>query len=68
MFLLFMGTTQISPGYICKDSADGGLQAMLESGELPMDRILVESDAPFLYPNARASKLPLHVREAITTK
>ncbi|KAL1460961.1 hypothetical protein WDU94_012895 [Cyamophila willieti] len=55
-------------GYLCKDSSEEGLQAMLESGELPMDRILVESDAPFLYPNARASKLPLHVRDAITTK
>lgn len=55
-------------GYICKDSSEEGLQAMLESGELPMDRILVESDAPFLYPNARASKLPAHVRDSITTK
>lgn len=55
-------------GSICKDSSEEGLQVMLQSGELPMDRILVESDAPFLYPNARASKLPLHVREAITTK
>ncbi|KAI5741738.1 hypothetical protein M8J76_016677 [Diaphorina citri] len=55
-------------GYICKDSSEAGLQGMLESGELPMDRILVESDAPFLYPNARAAKLPIHVRDAITTK
>ncbi|KAI5706868.1 hypothetical protein M8J75_012078 [Diaphorina citri] len=51
-----------------QDSSEAGLQGMLESGELPMDRILVESDAPFLYPNARAAKLPIHVRDAITTK
>lgn len=41
---------------------------MLESGELPLEKVLVESDAPFMYPNTRASKLPQHVKTGITDR
>jgi len=55
-------------GYLCKDKSDTGVRRLLENGTLPLDRLLVETDAPFMYPNTRASKLPQHVKTAITDR
>ncbi|EDW85141.2 3'-5' ssDNA/RNA exonuclease TatD [Drosophila tropicalis] len=55
-------------GYLCKDKSDTGVRRLLENGTLPLDRLLVESDAPFMYPNTRASKLPQHVKTGITER
>lgn len=51
-----------------QDKSDTGVRKLLESGELPLERVLVESDAPFMYPNTRASKLPQHVKSGITER
>ena len=32
-----------------------------------LDKLLVETDAPFMYPNTRASKLPQHIKEILTS-
>ncbi|XP_033162570.1 3'-5' ssDNA/RNA exonuclease TatD [Drosophila mauritiana] len=55
-------------GYLCKDKSDTGVRRLLEDGTLPLDRLLVETDAPFMYPNTRASKLPQHVKTGITER
>ncbi|CAD6232089.1 GSCOCG00001740001-RA-CDS [Cotesia congregata] len=55
-------------GYLCKDKSDSGVRQILETGNVPLDKILVETDAPFMYPNTRASKLPSHVKEALTER
>ena len=55
-------------GYLCKDKSDSGVRQLLEGGQVPVDRILVETDAPFMYPNTRASKLPTHVKDALTER
>lgn len=55
-------------GYLCKDKSDSGIRQLLETGQAPLDRILVETDAPFMYPNTRASKLPVHVKDALTER
>ncbi|XP_022231794.1 3'-5' ssDNA/RNA exonuclease TatD isoform X1 [Drosophila obscura] len=55
-------------GYLCKDKSDTGVRRLLDNGTLPLDRLLVETDAPFMYPNTRASKLPQHVKTAITER
>jgi len=55
-------------GYLCKDNSEDGVQALLEAGHLPLENILVESDSPFMYPNARGSKLPANVKEALTDR
>ncbi|XP_046402077.1 3'-5' ssDNA/RNA exonuclease TatD [Ischnura elegans] len=52
-------------GYLCKDKSDTGVRKLLEDGLIPLDKLLVETDAPFMYPNTRASKLPTHVKEAL---
>ncbi|KAJ8972314.1 hypothetical protein NQ314_000229, partial [Rhamnusium bicolor] len=53
-------------GYLCKDKSDTGVRKLLEDGSIPLDRLVVETDAPFMYPNTRASKLPLHVKDGLT--
>lgn len=55
-------------GYLCKDKSDSGVRQLLEGGQAPLDKILVETDAPFMYPNTRASKLPVHVKDALTER
>ncbi|CAH1110039.1 unnamed protein product [Psylliodes chrysocephalus] len=55
-------------GYLCKDKSDVGVRKLLESGSLPLDRLVVETDAPFMYPNTRASKLPDNVKDSLTER
>lgn len=55
-------------GYLCKDKSDTGIRKLLIDGSLPLDRLLVETDSPFMYPNTRASKLPPHVKDALTER
>ncbi|XP_065212806.1 3'-5' ssDNA/RNA exonuclease TatD [Planococcus citri] len=55
-------------GYICKDNSTNGIQKLIESKALPLNRILVETDSPFLYPNARSSKLPTQVKSTFTQR
>lgn len=43
-------------GYLCKDKSDAGVRKLLlEDGILPLERLVVETDSPFMYPNTRAS-------------
>lgn len=55
-------------GYLCKDKSDSGIRQILEKDNVPLDKILVETDAPFMYPNTRASKLPVHVKNGLTER
>ncbi|MCL4128499.1 UNVERIFIED_CONTAM: hypothetical protein GTU68_037758 [Idotea baltica] len=53
-------------GYVWKDKSEDGVRKILESGVVPLDRLMVETDSPFMYPNTRASKLPPYVKESLT--
>ncbi|XP_077284671.1 3'-5' ssDNA/RNA exonuclease TatD [Arctopsyche grandis] len=55
-------------GYLCKDKSDTGVRKLLSEGKIPLDKLLVETDSPFMYPNTRASKLPIHVKDALTER
>lgn len=55
-------------GYLCKDKSDTGVRKLLTDGLIPLDRLLVETDCPFMYPNTRASKLPIHVKDGLTER
>ncbi len=55
-------------GYLWKDKSEDGVRRILRDQVIPLDRLLVETDAPFMYPNTRASKLPQHVKERLTEK
>ena len=55
-------------GYLWKDKSEDGVRKILEDNIIPLDRLLVETDAPFMYPNTRASKLPQNVKDCLTEK
>jgi len=55
-------------GYLWKDKSEDGVRRILQDNIIPLDRLLVETDAPFMYPNTRASKLPQRVKEAMTDR
>lgn len=44
-------------GFICKDTPGKALRDALKEGVLPLDRILLESDAPYMIPNAPEKEL-----------
>ena len=55
-------------GYLWKDKSENGVRKILEDNVITLDRLLVETDAPFMYPNTRASKLPQNVKDRLTEK
>ena len=55
-------------GYLWKDKSENGVRKILEDGIIPLDKLLVETDAPFMYPNTRASKLPQHIKDCLTER
>ena len=55
-------------GYLWKDKSENGVRKILEEGVIPLDKLLVETDAPFMYPNTRASKLPQHIKDCLTER
>nr|ADD38159.1 Deoxyribonuclease tatD [Lepeophtheirus salmonis] len=61
---LYIGLT----GYLWKDKSENGVRKILEDKIIPLDRLLVETDAPFMYPNTRASKLPQNIKDSLTDR
>lgn len=55
-------------GSIWKDKSDDGLKKILEDQMVPLDRLLLESDSPYMYPNTRASHIPACIKETLTDK
>nr|CAG4644048.1 EOG090X080R [Lepidurus arcticus] len=55
-------------GFLWKDKSDDGVRKILEENLIPLDRLLVETDAPFMYPNVRGAKLPPQIKERLTEK
>ncbi|ETN83685.1 hydrolase, TatD family [Necator americanus] len=53
-------------GFLWKDRQPNGVQAALRNGVIPLDRLLIETDAPFMYPKINDKKLPVDVKEAIS--
>nr|CAG4637855.1 EOG090X080R [Chydorus sphaericus] len=61
---LYIGLT----GFLWKDKSDDGVRSILEKGLIPLDRLLVETDAPFMYPNVRGSKIPAPIKQALSER
>ena len=38
----------------------------MEERVIPLDRLLVETDAPYMFPNVKASKVPKSVKDSLT--
>ena len=55
-------------GFLWKDKSDDGVRSILEKGLIPLDRLLIETDAPFMYPNVRGSKIPANIKQALSDR
>lgn len=53
-------------GFLWKDKSADGVRSILESKLIPLNRLLVETDAPFMYPNTRAASIPDSVKKSLT--
>uniref|UniRef100_A0A915I2C4 Deoxyribonuclease TATDN1 n=1 Tax=Romanomermis culicivorax TaxID=13658 RepID=A0A915I2C4_ROMCU len=52
-FGFYIGLT----GFLWKDKLENGVKYMLKNQLLPLDRLLIETDAPYMFPNVKAKKL-----------
>lgn len=53
---------------LSQDKSENSVRKLLESNGIPLDRLIVESDAPFMYPNTRASKLSQTIKSGLTDR
>jgi len=57
-----------STGFLWKDKTDDGVRSILEKGLIPLDRLLIETDAPFMYPNVRGSKIAADIKKSLNER
>lgn len=53
-------------GYLWKDQSQNGVRKALMDNLIPLDRLLIETDAPFMYPNINSAKLPENIKRCLT--
>ena len=53
-------------GYLWKDQSQNGVRKALMDNLIPLDRLLIETDAPFMYPNINSAKLPENIKSCLT--
>jgi TatD DNase family protein len=58
----------VLPGYVWKDKSENGVRKMLTDNVIPLDRLLIETDAPFMYPNTRSAKLNADLKKILTPR
>ncbi|KAI6186986.1 Hydrolase, TatD family [Aphelenchoides besseyi] len=58
----FIGLT----GFLWKDKSDDGVRHALQNGIIPLDRLLLETDAPYMYCKVNDKKIPATIREKIS--
>ncbi|XP_035710683.1 3'-5' ssDNA/RNA exonuclease TatD isoform X2 [Folsomia candida] len=61
---LYIGLT----GYVWKDKSEDGVRKMLMDNVIPLDRLLIETDCPFMYPNFRSAKLTPEMKQVLTQR
>uniref|UniRef100_A0A0N5AXZ2 Deoxyribonuclease TATDN1 n=1 Tax=Syphacia muris TaxID=451379 RepID=A0A0N5AXZ2_9BILA len=55
-------------GFFWKDKSSDGVKYALQNGKIPLDKLLLETDAPFNYAKIHDKKIPASVRERISEK
>uniref|UniRef100_A0A915PPZ1 Deoxyribonuclease TATDN1 n=1 Tax=Setaria digitata TaxID=48799 RepID=A0A915PPZ1_9BILA len=58
----FIGLT----GYLWKDRSDDGIKYALRNNKIPLDRLVLETDAPFMYTKIDDKRIPAEIRNRIT--
>lgn len=51
-------------GFLWKDRSENGVRKILEDGLIPLDRLMVNTDSPYIYPNIK--KLPANIRDSFS--
>uniref|UniRef100_A0A0M3KC53 Deoxyribonuclease TATDN1 n=1 Tax=Anisakis simplex TaxID=6269 RepID=A0A0M3KC53_ANISI len=58
----FIGLT----GFLWKDRSEDGVKYALRNRKIPLDRLLLETDAPFMYSKITDKKIEASIKEAIS--
>lgn len=53
-------------GFLWKDRSEDGVKYALREGKIPLERLVIETDAPFMYPKIDDKKIPQQIRDSIS--
>lgn len=53
-------------GFLWKDRSEDGVKFALCEGKIPLKRLVLETDAPFMYSKIDDKKIPVEIRACIT--
>jgi len=53
---LYIGIT----GFLWKDRSDNGVRQALATGKIPLDRLVLETDAPYMFPKLNDKRLSIY--------
>ncbi|VBB30771.1 unnamed protein product [Acanthocheilonema viteae] len=55
-------------GFLWKDRSDNGIKYALRNYKIPLERVLLETDAPFMYSKIDDKRIPAEIRNRITNE
>ncbi|KAI6185110.1 Hydrolase, TatD family [Aphelenchoides fujianensis] len=55
-------------GFLWKDRSENGVRFALKNRMIPLDRLLLETDAPYMYCKVNDKKIPAEIREKISAE
>ncbi|VDN23114.1 unnamed protein product [Gongylonema pulchrum] len=58
----FIGLT----GFLWKDRSEDGVKFALRERKIPLERLVLETDSPFMYSKINDKKIPVEIRSSIT--
>ncbi|XP_046913420.2 3'-5' ssDNA/RNA exonuclease TatD [Dermatophagoides farinae] len=53
-------------GYISKMKPENGLMQLFQEKKIPLDRLMLETDSPYCFPNIRSNKLSQKIKDSLT--
>jgi TatD DNase family protein len=53
-------------GFLWKDKSEDGVKYALKNNIIPLERLLLETDAPYMYPKVNDKKIPAEIRNSLT--
>uniref|UniRef100_A0AC35G7T7 Uncharacterized protein n=1 Tax=Panagrolaimus sp. PS1159 TaxID=55785 RepID=A0AC35G7T7_9BILA len=53
-------------GFLWKDKSEDGVKYALKNNIISLERLLLETDAPYMYPKVNDKKIPVEIRNSLT--
>uniref|UniRef100_A0A914Z688 Deoxyribonuclease TATDN1 n=1 Tax=Panagrolaimus superbus TaxID=310955 RepID=A0A914Z688_9BILA len=53
-------------GFLWKDKSEDGVKYALKNNIIPLEKLLLETDAPYMYPKVNDKKIPAEIRNSLT--